>query len=156
MIYTEASVMIMRPNTPMKGNSHMHPLLNIAIQAARQASKIILRGLDQLDTVKTSSKGFNDFVTEIYGASEQEIIQTIRKAYPEHSIIGEESGRDLKDSDCTWIIDPLDGTVNFMRGIPHFAISIAVKYKNQYEIGLVYDPVQQELFTASRGQGAQL
>lgn len=135
----------------------MHPLLNIAIQAARQASKVIVRALDQLDSVKTSSKGFNDYVTEIDQQSEQEIVQVIRKSYPEHSILAEESGLTARNNtECTWIIDPLDGTVNFMRGIPHFCISIAAKVKNQYEVGVVYDPVRQELFTAAKGQGAQL
>ncbi len=133
----------------------MHPLMNIAVKAARSASKIILRATDRLDTVKISEKSHNDFVTEADEQSEQEIINTIHDAYPDHAILGEESGKSGK-SDYTWIIDPIDGTTNFIHGHPHFCISIGVQFKNIIEHGLVYDPLRQELFTATRGTGAFL
>lgn len=134
----------------------MHPMLNIAINAARQASKIILRYMDQMDKVTIAQKSLNDFVTQVDKLSEEIIIAEIQKAYPKHSILAEESGETNPGSDFIWIIDPLDGTRNFMRGFPHFAISIAVMKKNQIEMGVVYDPIRQELFTATRGQGAYL
>lgn len=135
----------------------MHPLLNIGIQAARQASKVILRALDRLDAVEVQRKARNDFVTEIDKRSEQEIIQVIRKAYPDHAILGEESGySEGIDNEVCWIIDPLDGTTNFIHGFPHFSISIAVKHRNQLEAGVIYDPIRNELFTAARGKGATL
>jgi myo-inositol-1(or 4)-monophosphatase len=132
-----------------------HPLLNIAVTAARKAGNIIIRAVDRLETVKVSSKSDNDFVTDIDKAAENAIIEIIHKAYPSHSILAEECGYH-KGDDMTWIIDPLDGTLNFIHGFPHFAVSIAVKYKNVIEHGVVYDPIRQELFTASRGQGAKL
>lgn len=134
----------------------MHPMLNIATQAARSASKIMLRFLDQLDQLKVEEKQHNDLVTEVDKLCEQEIIGHIRQAYPNHSILGEESGKTDNGSEYCWIIDPLDGTANFIHGFPQFAISIAVKKGAHLEIGLVYDPLRQELFTATRGQGAQL
>jgi myo-inositol-1(or 4)-monophosphatase len=133
----------------------MHPLINIAFQAARSASKYIVRALDRLDNLTINEKQRNDFVTDIDKQSEQEIIHHIQKAYPDHAIICEECGSlCTKPSDYTWIIDPLDGTANFIHGYPHFAISIAVKHKSGIEHGLIYDPVRQELFTATRGDGA--
>jgi myo-inositol-1(or 4)-monophosphatase len=133
----------------------MHPLLNIAIQAARQASKIILRNMDRLDTLEVTSKSRNDFVTDVDRRSEQEIIQVIQKAYPEHAILGEESGY-LEGNEVCWIIDPLDGTTNYIHGYPHFAISIGVKIHDQLEAGVIYDPVRNELFAGARGKGATL
>lgn len=133
----------------------MHPLMNIAIKAARNASKIILRATDRLDTVKVSEKNHNDFVTEIDQQSEQEIINVIHDVYPDHAILGEEGGKSGK-SDYTWIIDPIDGTTNFIHGHPHFCISIGIQFKNIIEHGLIYDPLRQELFTATRGAGAFL
>lgn len=133
----------------------MHPLLNIAIQAARQASKTLLRYMDRLDSLTVSRKANYDFVTEVDRRSEQEIIHVIHKAYPDHGILGEESGYSEGNAYC-WIIDPLDGTTNYIHGFPHFCISIAVKNQNQLEIGVIYDPVRNELFTAARGQGAAL
>ena len=132
-----------------------HPLLNIAVTAARKAGSIITRAVDRLEAVKISSKSDNDFVTDIDHAAEKAIIEIIHKAYPSHSILSEECGHQ-KGDDMTWIIDPLDGTLNFIHGFPHFAVSIAVKYKDVIEHGVVYDPIRQELFTASRGQGAKL
>ncbi|EKE01932.1 MAG: myo-inositol-1(or 4)-monophosphatase [uncultured bacterium] len=133
----------------------MHPLMNIAIKAARSASKTILRATDRLDTIKITEKNHNDFVTDIDQQAEQEIINTIHNAYPDHAIFGEESGKS-GESEYTWIIDPIDGTTNFLHGHPHFCISIGVQFKNIIEHGLIYDPLRQELFTATRGTGAFL
>jgi len=132
-------------------------LINIAIQAARAAGKIIIRAADRLDTVEISEKRPNDFVTEVDKAAEQEIISIIRKSCPKHRILGEESG-DSGESleDYQWIIDPLDGTRNFIHGLPHYAVSIGILYRDTLEHGVIYDPVRQELFVASRGKGAFL
>lgn len=132
-----------------------NPLINIATTAVRSAGTIIMRALDRLDKVKVAQKQPNDYVTEVDQAAEKEIISIIRKAYPNHAIIAEESG-EIAGDDYTWIIDPLDGTRNFIHGFPQFAISIAVSYKGKIEHGVIYDPVRQELFLASRGKGAQL
>jgi len=136
----------------------MHdPIINIAIEAARSASNLIIRAMKRMDTVKIAEKQPNDFVTEVDQRVEQEIISVIKKAYPGHGILGEESGEIIgKDEDYQWIIDPIDGTRNFIHGFPHFAISIGVTYKNRIEHGLIYDPLRQEFFTASRGKGAYL
>ncbi len=134
----------------------MKPILNNALSAARQASKIILHKFDRLDTIKISEKGHNDFVTEVDQAAERVIIETLKDIYPEHSFLGEESGQSDGDPDALWIIDPLDGTTNFIHGIPHFCISIAFQEKGKVQHGLIYDPIRQELFTASRGEGARL
>ena len=134
----------------------MNPMLNISIRAARHAGRIIVQFVDRLDTVNISEKKRNDFVTQVDELSEQEIIRTLRKAYPDHSILAEESGLQKKNEDYTWIIDPLDGTTNFIHGFPQFAISIALKYRNKLEVAVIYDPLRQELFTAVRGGGAQL
>lgn len=131
------------------------PIINIAVEAARSSGNIITRAMQRLDTVKIAEKHPNDFVTEVDQRVEQEIISIIKKAYPSHGILAEESG-EQKGDDYQWIIDPLDGTRNFIHGFPHFAISIAVTYKGKIEHGVIYDPVRQELFTASRGKGAQL
>jgi myo-inositol-1(or 4)-monophosphatase len=130
-------------------------IINIAVDAARTAGNIIIRALNRLDTIKISEKKPNDFVTEIDQRAEQEIISIIRKAYPSASILAEESGK-LEGDDYQWVIDPIDGTRNFIHGFPHFAVSIGVMYKNKIEHGVIYDPVKQELFTASRGKGARL
>ncbi len=131
------------------------PLLNIAIQAARAAGNIIIRALDRLDKVQITEKSPNDYVTEVDQQCEREIIGIIRKAYPEHGIIGEESG-ETAGNDYTWIIDPIDGTRNFIHGFPHFAVSIAIRYRDKIEHGVIYDPIRQELFSATRGKGAHL
>ncbi|VAW92847.1 Inositol-1-monophosphatase [hydrothermal vent metagenome] len=133
----------------------MHPLLNIAIRAARNAGEIITRSADRIDQLTIVKKAANDFVSEIDKKAELEIIETIHKAYPEHGILAEESGIQ-KGNEFTWIIDPLDGTTNFLHGFPQFAVSIAVKNKDRIEHAVVYDPMRDELFTASRGDGAQL
>jgi myo-inositol-1(or 4)-monophosphatase len=131
------------------------PLINIAIEAARAAGIIIHRAMKRMDTVKVMEKNPNDFVTEIDQRVEQEIISIVRKAYPSHGFIGEEGG-ELQGDDYQWIIDPIDGTRNFIHGFPHFAVSIAIAYKNRIEHGVIYDPNRQELFIASRGKGAFL
>lgn len=132
----------------------MHPMLNIAVQAARQASKILLRFMDHLDSLEISLKARNDIVTEVDRLSEREIINVIRKVFPDHAILAEEGGF-IQGNEFCWIIDPLDGTSNYVRGYPHFSISIAVKRNQVYEAGVVLDPIRHELFMAARGQGAQ-
>lgn len=135
----------------------MHPMLNIAVRAARNAGSVIVRALEQMDNVETMAKGANDFVTSVDTEAEKTIINTILKSYPDHTIISEEAGEiPGKDADYQWIIDPLDGTTNFIKGIPHYAVSIALKVKGKLDQAVVYDPVRNEIFTASRGAGAQL
>ncbi|MGJ8690898.1 MAG: inositol-1-monophosphatase [Thalassotalea sp.] len=135
----------------------MHPMLNIAVRAARSAGTIIARAFEQPDKIEVESKGTNDLVTNVDRAAEQIIIDTIQKAYPSHCIVGEESGVvDGEDKTYQWIIDPLDGTTNFVKGIPHFCVSIALKVNGKLDQAVIYDPIRGELFTASRGKGAQL
>jgi myo-inositol-1(or 4)-monophosphatase len=133
----------------------MHPMLNITIRAARAAGDAIVREMDRVSDISIDIKGKNDFVTEVDRQAEYIIIETIKNAYPDHAFLAEESGQS-GDSDYLWIIDPLDGTTNFLHGIPHFAISIALQYKGRLDQAVIYDPVKQELFTASKGKGAQL
>lgn len=132
------------------------PILNIAIEAARAAGTLIHRAMKRMDTIKIAEKRPNDFVTEVDQRVENEIISVVRKAYPTHGFLGEESGETEGEEDYQWIIDPIDGTRNFIHGFPHFAVSIAVKHKNRIEYGVIYDPNRQELFTAARGKGAKL
>jgi myo-inositol-1(or 4)-monophosphatase len=135
----------------------MEPMLNIALRAARKAGELVARATDQLDTFEVKQKSPNDYVTEIDQNAEKEIIYHLSKAYSDHGFLGEEGGlQGNAKSDYQWIIDPIDGTTNFMRGIPHFAISIACLYKGQLEHGVVLNPITREEFTASRGKGAQL
>ncbi|HXH04338.1 MAG TPA: inositol-1-monophosphatase [Candidatus Competibacteraceae bacterium] len=135
----------------------MHPTLNIAKRAALAAGKIILRNLDRVDRLTVNSKRQNDFVTEVDLQAEQEIIRTLRKAYPSHAIVAEESGLiHGMDDEFQWVIDPLDGTTNFLHGFPHFAVSIALKHRGKLISGVVYDPLKQEMFAASKGDGATL
>jgi myo-inositol-1(or 4)-monophosphatase len=133
----------------------MHALLNVAVMAAHRGGDTIIRSLPKLDKIKIEQKGRNDFVSDVDRNAERAIIDTIHKHYPEHAILAEESGRQ-GDSDYVWVIDPLDGTTNFLHGFPVFCVSVGLMYKNRLEHGAVYDPMRQELFTASRGQGAQL
>jgi myo-inositol-1(or 4)-monophosphatase len=133
----------------------MHPLLNIAVRAARRAGEVIVRSLVRLESLEVTSKGRNDYVTEIDRAAEREIIELIHKHYPEHAILAEESGRS-GENDTVWIIDPLDGTTNFLHGFPVFAVSIAAQQRGRLEVGVIYDPMRQEVFTAARGAGAHL
>ncbi|ADN76965.1 inositol monophosphatase [Ferrimonas balearica DSM 9799] len=135
----------------------MHPMLNIAVRAARNAGNVIARAFEDLDKVEAEQKGLNDFVTNVDRDAERAIVATIQKAYPKHTIIGEECGTITGEHDeFQWIIDPLDGTTNFMKGIPHFAVSIALQIKGKIEHGVIYDPIRNELFSASRGAGVQL
>lgn len=130
--------------------------MNIALRAARKAGELIERAVDRIDVVTFEEKGRNDFVTETDKAAEKEIIYHLRKAFPDHKILGEETGRSGPDSDYEWIIDPLDGTTNFIHGIPHFAVSIACLFKGQVEHAVILNPMSREEFTASRGKGAML
>jgi myo-inositol-1(or 4)-monophosphatase len=135
----------------------MEPMLNIALRAARKAGELIERASERVDLVTIEAKGRNDFVTEVDKAAEKEIIYHLKKAYPDHSIIGEEGGSQPgSNTDIEWIIDPLDGTTNFIHGIPQYSVSIACRIKGQIEHAVVYDPIKREEFTASRGRGATL
>lgn len=134
----------------------MQPMLNIAVRAARAAGDIIVRNMDRLDRIKVVTKQNNDFVSNVDHMAEQAIIATLKQAYPEHGILAEESGSQDEKAEFQWIIDPLDGTTNYLHGFPQFAVSIALKHKNRLEVGVIYDPVSQELFTAMRGDGAKL
>lgn len=131
-------------------------MLNIAVRAARVAGTIIMRGYENRDDLKLEQKGLNDFVTQIDKDAEQAIIHKIQQSYPDHAFIGEESGTTGENAEFTWIIDPLDGTTNFVKGIPHFCISIALLHKGKLDQALIFDPLRSELFTAGRGAGAQL
>ena len=135
----------------------MEPTASMALRAARKAGDLIVRASDDMDRVGYQAKAAADFVTEVDIAAEQEILYQLRKAYPEHRFLCEESGLSGNEgSDYTWVIDPLDGTSNFLRGIPHYAISIACLHRGKIEHAVVYDPVRREEFIASRGRGAQL
>lgn len=135
----------------------MQAQLNIALQAGRKAAEFIYKNMDRLDTAQIEQKSANDFVTQIDKQSEKIVIDALLKAFPDHSILGEESGSlNDKGSDFQWIIDPLDGTTNFICGIPHFAVSIALLHKNRLEVGVVIDVAKREEFTAIRGSGATL
>ncbi len=134
----------------------MQPLLNIAVNAAREAGKIIFRNISRVESLNIKVKQKNDFVSEVDIQAELEIINIIHKAYPQHGILAEESGTTNNDDEYQWIIDPLDGTTNFLRGFPHYAVSIALRHKQRLEIGVIYDPFKDELFCAHRGSGATL
>lgn len=134
-------------------------MLNIALRAARDAGKLIVRSMNRLDSLSVQEKAAKDYVSEIDRAAEQSIVNSLLKAHPDHSILGEEGsviGGKGAGADYQWIIDPLDGTTNYLHGIPHFAISIACKYRGRLEHAVVYDPMRDEEFTASRGRGAML
>jgi myo-inositol-1(or 4)-monophosphatase len=136
----------------------LHPMLNIAIKAARAAGAIINRASLDLERVQVNSKAPNDFVTEVDHAAEAVIIDTLLAAYPGHGILAEESGsaRGARDSEYVWIIDPLDGTSNFIHGLPTYAVSIGLSFRNQIQQAVVYDPARNDLFYATRGRGAYL
>lgn len=133
----------------------MHPMLNMAVKAARSAGNIIMRHLSQLERLTVESKGRKDYVSEVDRMAEHEIIRILRAAYPNHGYLAEETGAQAGD-EYVWVIDPLDGTTNFLHGFPQFAVSIALKYKGRLEQAVVFDPTRNELFTGSRGNGAQL
>ncbi|WP_020559520.1 inositol monophosphatase family protein [Thiofilum flexile] len=135
----------------------MHPMLYIAIKAAREAGELISRYANKVDQLKIDQKDPNDFVSEIDRQAERTIVSILRRAYPEHTIMGEEFGRQgQNDSDYEWVIDPLDGTTNYLRSLGHCAVSIALKTKGRVTQGVVFDPIRDELFAASRGDGATL
>ncbi|MFM2069250.1 MAG: hypothetical protein RLZZ584_4159 [Pseudomonadota bacterium] len=138
--------------------ANLHPMLNIAIKAARAAGSVINRASLDLDRLTVSSKSPNDFVTEVDAAAEQVIIDTLLQAYPGHAILAEESGREhgARHSDYLWIIDPLDGTTNFIHGFPQYAVSIALAFRGKVEQAVVYDPNRNDLFYATKGRGAFL
>ena len=133
----------------------MHALLNVAVMAARRAGSTLIRKMVNLDKLKVEQKGHNDYVSDADRAAEKAVIDCILKHYPDHAILAEESGVQ-GESDTIWIIDPLDGTTNYLHGFPVFCVSVGVQVNGRMEHGVVYDPLRQELFTASRGQGAHL
>ncbi len=133
----------------------MHAMLNTAVKAARRAGAIINRASNDLELLTVRAKRDNDYVSEVDHKAEQSIIETLLGAYPKHAILAEESGT-TGESEYQWVIDPLDGTTNFLHGFPQYAVSIALLHKGQLDQAVVYDPVRNELFTASRGRGAFL
>ena len=133
----------------------MKPTTNIAVRAARQAGELLLRYYGQVDASSISEKSRNDFVSEVDRMAETAIIDTLRKAYPNHAILAEESG-ETRGDDYQWIIDPLDGTTNYLHSFPQFAVSIALRHRGQLESAVVYDPMREEMYTADRGGGAFL
>lgn len=137
---------------------NLHPMVNVAIKAARAAGAIINRAALDVESVRVSQKQVNDFVTEVDHASEQAIIETLLGAYPGHGILAEESGTQhgAKDSEFVWIIDPLDGTTNFIHGFPVYCVSIALAVKGRIEQAVIYDPSRNDLFTATKGRGAYM
>ena len=139
-------------------SSNLHPMLNVAIKAARAAGAIINRAALDVEAVRVSQKQVNDFVTEVDHASEEAIIDTLLTAYPGHGIWGEETGRTrgAQDSEHVWIIDPLDGTTNFIHGFPVYCVSIALAVRGKVEQAVIYDPTRNDLFTATKGRGAYM
>ncbi len=133
----------------------MHPMLNTAVKAARRAGSVINRATRNLDIIASKEKAANDYVSEVDQEAEQVIIRTLLEAYPDHSILAEESGASGK-SEYQWIIDPLDGTTNFLHGFPQYAVSIALAHRGIVTQAVVYDPGRNDLFTATRGRGAHL
>ncbi|MBU0588755.1 MAG: inositol monophosphatase [Gammaproteobacteria bacterium] len=137
---------------------NLHPMINVAIKAARAAGAIINRAALDVESVRISQKQINDFVTEVDHASEQTIIEILLESYPGHGILAEESGQEhgAKDSEFVWIIDPLDGTTNFIHGFPVYCVSIALAVKGKIEQAVIYDPTRNDLFTATKGRGAYM
>ncbi len=133
----------------------MHPMLNTAVKAARRAGTVIVRALPDIDRLRIETKSRHDFVTEVDRRAEELIIETLKAAYPDHGILAEESGAAV-GNEWEWVIDPLDGTTNFLHGFPQFAVSIALRRRGRLEQAVVFDPLRDELFTATRGEGAQL
>ena len=133
----------------------MHPVLNVAVEAAHSAANIMRRQIQHVDAIPFEKKARHDYVTEVDKACEEEIVREIKRYYPEHSFLCEEGGAS-GESEVVWHNDPLDGTSNYMHGIPHFAVSIAQQVNGRTEHAVVYDPMRDEMFTASRGSGAYL
>jgi myo-inositol-1(or 4)-monophosphatase len=136
----------------------MHPILNIAIRAARRAGSVINRAALDGTPLEVASKQAKDYVTQIDRAAEDAVVEVIRKAYPDHAILAEESGPSAgaARTDYRWIIDPLDGTTNFIHGFPQYCVSIGVQHRGALAHAVVYDPAKNEMFTASKGRGAFL
>ena len=134
----------------------MQAYLNTAIKAARKAGDIAQINFDRIESKDVRTKSYNEFATHVDEQAERAIIEIIRSRYPEHSILGEEHGMQDNDSEFIWIIDPIDGTTNYIHGFPVYCVSIALKIKDRLEVGVIYDPSRQELFTAIRGMGSQL
>jgi myo-inositol-1(or 4)-monophosphatase len=139
-------------------SNNLHPMLNVAVSAARAAGAIINRAALDIESVRIAQKQINDFVTEVDQAAEAVIIETLLTAYPGHAIWAEESGREhgAQDSEFVWIIDPLDGTTNFIHGFPVYCVSIALAVKGKVEQAVVYDPTRNDMFTATKGRGAYM
>ena len=133
----------------------MNPTTTIAIRAARKAGSLVMRYYHRIDTLHIRQKTVYDYVSEVDHLAEQSIINTLRQAYPSHAILAEESGSQGQDS-YEWIIDPLDGTNNYLHGLPHFAISIALRHQGKLQLGVIYDPLHNDLFVSNRGSGALL
>jgi len=134
----------------------MHPMLSIAVKAAREAGRIINRASQDVGSIAIQTKTYNDFVSDVDRSAEQAIIDILKDAYPDHGFWGEESGHDNHEADNIWIIDPLDGTTNFLHGFPQYCISIALQQKGVLTQAVIYDPVRNDLFTATKGRGAFL
>jgi myo-inositol-1(or 4)-monophosphatase len=129
--------------------------LNVMIKASEKASKVLIRDFGEIEKLQVSKKGPSDFVTNSDIKAEKIIIEELKKARPHYSIISEENGTENnKDKNNTWIIDPIDGTINFLHGIPHFAISIALKSNEEIVSGLIFDPIKNEIFFAEKENGA--
>jgi myo-inositol-1(or 4)-monophosphatase len=152
-----ASPPLLFPHT-IHMSSNLHPMLNVAVSAARAAGAIINRAALDIESVRIAQKQINDFVTEVDQAAEAAIIETLLTAYPGHAIWAEESGREhgAQDSEFVWIIDPLDGTTNFIHGFPIYCVSIALAVKGKVEQAVVYDPTRNDMFTATKGRGAYM
>ena len=131
----------------------LHPMVTIAVKAARNAGRVISRGAQNLDALTIKHKSLNDLVSEVDRAAEEAIIETVRASYPEHAILAEESGAS-GESDYLWIIDPLDGTTNFLHGFEQYAVSIGIAHKGVLTHAVIYDPCRNDLYTATRGRGA--
>ncbi len=134
----------------------MHPILSNAVKAAREAGRIINRASNDVGALSIQSKSINDFVSEVDHAAEAAIINILKDAYPDHGFLGEESGDTNKDADNIWIIDPLDGTTNFLHNFPQYCVSIALQQSGVLTQAVIYDPVRNDLFTATKGRGAFL
>jgi myo-inositol-1(or 4)-monophosphatase len=135
----------------------MHPMLTTAVKAARRAGSIINRGARDIDLLQVTAKGPKDFVSEVDRAAEAAIVQILHAAYPDHAILAEEGPHDANaDAEHLWIIDPLDGTTNFLHGFPQYCVSIALQHRGHIAQAVVYDPLRNDLFTATRGRGAFL
>ena len=134
----------------------MHPILNVATKAAREAGKIINRASQDVGSLKVQTKDYNDFVSEVDRSAEEAIINILKEAYPTHGFYGEESGKTNVDAESIWIIDPLDGTTNFLHNFPCYCVSIALQERGVLTQAVIYDPVHNDLFTATKGRGAFL